>query len=206
MVVVGHFSWLILITHLKIIKLMLLNYPLILLTVDLTWLLNNQDSMLLMSLKLDYFVNQITMPKNPDIFTLNQRTLIFSKLLLLEINNSLNLNLLKMKFHHYHYQKVKNGLNMLLIHHTKLLKVLDQLKEVPFILTYGRVKMVLGLLKEKLKMEENGNVEINLMSLMELIMKLYIKLGLEEFPQLKKNQKKDSLLNKMTLEFSINIF
>lgn len=206
MVVVGHFSWLILITHLKIIKLMLLNYPLILLTVDLTWLLNNQDSMLLMSLKLDYFVNQITMPKNPDIFTLNQRTLIFSKLLLLEINNSLNLNLLKMKFHHYHYQKVKNGLNMLLINHTKLLKVLDQLKEVPFILTYGRVKMVLGLLKEKLKMEENGNVEINLMSLMELIMKLYIKLGLEEFPQLKKNQKKDSLLNKMTLEFSINIF
>jgi len=117
--------------------------------------------MLLMSLKLDYFVNQITMPKNPDIFTLNQRTLIFSKLLLLEINNSLNLNLLKMKFHHYHYQKVKNGLNMLLIHHTKLLKVLDQLKEVPFILTYGRVKMVLGLLKEKLKMEENGNVEIS---------------------------------------------
>jgi len=47
--------------------------------------------------------------------------------------------------------------------------------------------MVLGQLKEKPKMEENGNVGTYWMSLMVLIMKLSIKFGSEEFLLLKKN-------------------
>jgi len=61
------------------------------------------------------------------------------------------------------------------------------LKEDTSTLTFGNPKLELGQLKERLKMEENGNVVIYSMSLTEPIMKLSTQFGSEEFPPLKNN-------------------
>jgi len=90
--VVGLYSYLILTTHTKTIKLMLPLCQLTPLTEDHIWHWDNWDLNLKMSQNLDSSAHLIITQKNPDMFISNPRTLIFSKLPLQEINNLLRLN------------------------------------------------------------------------------------------------------------------